>query len=311
MKKVAVIVIIILLNINIIDAMQNLKIESAENSAHGGACNASLDTPDSLFYNPANYYGIKQNVVSFSYNKYFVGFESDVEIGASDGYYPVDVNSWHLSLITPVINMGAVGLAITSFNFAQLFTVYTFYTSYSTELNRFVDIKNKIGIGISGKYLLKEYGETVYSKDSQFYISGFSIDLGGHIILSRNFYAGISILNFLSTDAGFYAEDIDNPLYRMGVVYKVHNIENRFGFKKIDIFFDFEYISNNYNFYTGMDLYILNNFNLRMGINFDYIGIGLGYNYNKFFVIDYALNYYINDFIGTILNHKLSIRAYF
>jgi len=47
-----------------------------------------------------------------------------------------------------------------------------------------------------------------------------------------------------------------------------------------------------------------------MGINFNYIGFGVGYIYD-FIEFNYALNYYIKENFSNIINHKISIGIQF
>jgi len=308
MKKILLIMMLFFKSVIVI-ARQDFDIAPAETSGRGGACNASLNTPESIFYNPANLYQIKNTILSLSYNKYFVGFESDTGIDASEGYYPVDVDSYYLSLITPAVNTGTLGFAFSSVAFTELLSIYKFYASFSTELNKLFNIKNKSGIGAVGKYLLKEYGQTVYdNNDSELYISGFALDVGAHIIFTENLYLGVSIINLLSTDTGFYTEDIYDSLYRAGILYRLNNSSV---FKSIDLLLDFEYIKSYYNFYSGVDININKSFSLRAGINFDYIGMGISYSFKNYIKLNCAVNYYINDFNGNILNYKINISGYF
>lgn len=282
-------------------AIQNYEFSSAESAGTATAFNGMINSPEVIFFNPANFYNISGSKLSIFFNKYFTGFESESGINENNGYFPVNVVSYGFSFITPAEKIGGIGLGFNSFNFSKLYSLFLIYLSASFNLNNFWKINRETGIGINLKYLSHKYSSTIYDKNTDT-LGAISFDAGLFIKFLENFNFGFSIIDLTSTDTGISSEEKLLTKYRAGILYD---------FKKLEILADFEYFKDEYNLCFGAIMKLTDFLILKTGLNFDYLSFGLSYDFYKFFTINYAMNYYISGFEGNITNHKFSLNIKF
>ncbi len=303
----------LIIPVNIL-AYDTYSLDNASSSLLGGAYTAYENSPESLFYNPGSFSSLKKNAVHINFNKYLTGLESESGISSEDGYYPVDIFSYSLSMISSVNNKIAIGGYISSLNFYGLYGFHTFNISVSSGINDMLKINNKLGVGLGLKYYQKKYDPTPYNEnyfiEYTSSLSGISLDFGLLYNAANDINIGLSFINFVSSDTGIEFKDKGVMHSKFGFKYS----KNIFfiGRNRINILMDFDYYNEDFSIAGGSELELLSSGMLiGIGINLNYASAGLGYTYNETLSLKYAMNYYITGFDGTTINHKMNLGVKF
>lgn len=278
--------------------------ENARSSGTGGAFVACSGQAESLYYNPAAFYNIKNTLLEMDYNQYLTGLNSESALTPDDGYYAVNIYSLGLGLVSPIGSQSAIGIYYHSFSYHELNTIQVLGLAFSSEISGLLNMEPQGSLGIALKYLHNEYGENVYNrsffKSYSSKITGFAMDLGLFFNVLEDLDAGLCILNLVSTDIGILGEDSIERLIKAGIKY---SIKKSLGMKEIALLFDFTYLKNDYDLSFGLEMRPVDKFSIRTGINFTYLAFGARYEVSRF-SINYALNYMLSGFEQAALNHK-------
>jgi len=294
-------ILLIFLILKNLYSLVDYNITFANSASFASAGATLLNSTESMFFNPANLYNLDCSKFAIFYNKHFLGFESENSLNSEQGYYPVNINSYGISMITPITKIGGLGFAFTSLDFAQLSSLTVLFVNGSFNLNKILNLNKNLSTGISLKYFIQKYNATLWNNNSD--TSSFiSFDIGIFTILSENINFGFAIIDIFSTDSGISSVEKLPIKYRTGLSYI---------FKKFNIFADFEYYENEYNLMIGLLYKILKSLNLKAGINFYYTGFGLDWTFFENFKFNYAINYYFADFNANVFNHKISLELKF
>lgn len=297
-----------------LNAYDSFNLENAPSSGVGGAYTAFVNDPEVLFYNPAGFADVNENMINIDFNKYFTGFSSETGLGSSDGYYSVDIFSYSLAYIGPVKNLFALGGYVSSLNFSELYTFYTLGIAVSDEIGQYMGLERKLMIGASVKYHQAEYKSTPYNEDYfidySSTLTGFGLDTGLLYSVIDDLYMGFSLINLLSSDLGTQFEDKGVTHYKLGFMY-TRSIQ-LIGANQINILMDFDYYEEDFNMALGCELKLTGmGLCVRSGVNLNYVSLGLGYLYNKLISVNYAVNYYISSMDQSGLNHKINLGVRF
>jgi len=288
--------------------------ENASSSAIGGAYTAYENVPEVLLYNPGAYSGVRKNAIDLNYNKYFTGLETESSLDQGDGYYPVDIYSFSLLYIAPVAGEVSAGGYLSLLNFSDLNRFYTLGVSCSIEAGKWIGLKNKLGTGVTLKYLEKHYQSTLYNesyfKEHSPSISGFGFDAGIHYSVTDDIRAGLSIINLFSSDLGTGFEDKGIIHYCFGFMYS--GKISLLGATVFNALMDFDYYNEDFNIAAGGELnFLASGLSFRTGVNLYYLSAGLGYMYDQFIGLNYAASYRISGIEGMALDHKINLNINF